>query len=232
MAPAPELRTTRLLVIDDEARFGRALALGLRPHGYEVEVVTSGEEGLARAASSHPDLILLDLGLPGLDGLQVLGGLRGWTEVPVVVLSARHHEPSKVAALDAGADDYVTKPFGMEELLARLRAARRRASVTDVASVVCTEHFRLDLAARQAWVGDEVRHLTPKEWQLVDVLVRNPGRLVTHRQLLQEVWGPQYGTETDYLRAFLATIRRKLEPVAGRPRYFRTEPGMGYRFEP
>jgi two-component system KDP operon response regulator KdpE len=219
-------------VIDDEERFGRALALGLRPHGYDVDLATTGEEGLALAASLHPDVILLDLGLPGLDGIEVLGGLRGWTTVPVVVLSARHHEPSKVAALDAGADDYVTKPFGMDELLARLRAARRRGVGSDRAPVVRTGHFSLDLASRRAWVGEEPCHLTPKEWQLVDVLVRNPGRLVTQRQLLQEVWGPQYGTETDYLRAFLAGIRRKLEPVAGSPRYFVTEPGMGYRFEP
>ncbi|MCU1374589.1 MAG: Transcriptional regulatory protein KdpE [Actinomycetia bacterium] len=224
---------TRLLLIDDEQRFARALAISLRPHGYEVEVATTGEEGLALAASSHPDVIVLDLGLPGLDGLEVLEGLRAWTQVPVLVLSARHNEPSKVQALDAGADDYVTKPFGMEELLARLRAAQRRAGAgAEEEAVVATEHFRLDLAAKRAYVGDEVVRLTPKEWQVVTLLVRNPGKLVSQRQLLQDVWGPQYETETDYLRVFLASIRRKLEPVSGRPRYFITEPGMGYRFQP
>ena len=224
---------TRLLLIDDEQRFARALAISLRPHGYDVDVATTGEEGLALAASTHPDVVVLDLGLPGLDGLEVLEGLRAWTQVPVLVLSARHNEPSKVEALDAGADDYVTKPFGMDELLARLRAAQRRAgSGAEEAAVVVTEHFRLDLSAKQAWVGGELLRLTPKEWQVVTLLVRNPGKLVSQRQLLQEVWGPQYETETDYLRVFLASIRRKLEPVSGHPRYFVTEPGMGYRFEP
>ena len=225
---------TRLLLIDDEQRFARALAISLRPHGYEVEVATTGEEGLALAASSHPDVVILDLGLPGLDGLEVLEGLRAWTQVPVLVLSARHNEPSKVEALDAGADDYVTKPFGMDELLARLRAAQRRsgAGSDDEVAVIATDHFRLDLAAKQAWVGDELVRLTPKEWQVVTVLVRNPGKLISQRQLLQDVWGPQYETETDYLRVFMASIRRKLEPVSGQPRFFITEPGMGYRFEP
>jgi two-component system KDP operon response regulator KdpE len=225
---------SRLLLIDDEQRFARALAISLRPHGYEVEVATTGEEGLALAASTHPDVIVLDLGLPGIDGLEVLEGLRAWTQVPVLVLSARHNEPSKVEALDAGADDYVTKPFGMDELLARLRAAQRRSGsgADDELSVITTEHFRLDLAAKQAWVGDELVRLTPKEWQVVTLLVRNPGKLISQRQLLQEVWGPQYETETDYLRVFMASIRRKLEPVSGRPRYFITEAGMGYRFEP
>ncbi|MCU1379660.1 MAG: kdpE3 [Acidimicrobiales bacterium] len=224
---------TRLLLIDDEQRFARALAISLRPHGYEVDVATTGEEGLALAASTHPDVVVLDLGLPGLDGLEVLEGLRAWTRVPVVVLSARHSEPSKVEALDAGADDYVTKPFGMEELLARLRAAQRRgAGGAPEEGVVETKHFSLDLSAKRAMVDGEVVRLTPKEWQVVTMLVRNPGKLVAQRQLLQEVWGPQYETETDYLRVFLASIRRKLEPVSGRPRYFITEPGMGYRFEP
>jgi two-component system KDP operon response regulator KdpE len=225
---------TKLLLIDDEQRFARALAISLRPHGYTVEVATTGEEGLALAASTHPDVVVLDLGLPGMDGLEVLEGLRAWSRVPVLVLSARHNEPSKVEALDAGADDYVTKPFGMDELLARLRAAQRRsgAAPEDEVAIVETDHFRLDLVAKQAWVGGELLRLTPKEWQVVTLLVRNPGKLISQRQLLQEVWGPQYETETDYLRVFLASIRRKLEPVSGRPRYFVTEPGMGYRFEP
>jgi two-component system KDP operon response regulator KdpE len=224
---------TRVLLIDDERRFAKALAISLRPHGYDVEVATTGEEGLAMAASSPPELVVLDLGLPGMDGLAVLEGLRNWTQVPIVVLSARHSEPSKVAALDAGADDYVTKPFGMEELLARLRAAHRRtAPGPGQDEVIVTGHFTIDLAAKRATVGDAAVRLTPKEWQVVELLVRNPGRIVSQLQVLHEVWGPQYETETDYLRVFMASIRRKLEPVSGRPRYFITEPGMGYRFEP
>ncbi|MEQ1786012.1 MAG: response regulator [Acidimicrobiales bacterium] len=223
---------TRLLVIDDEARFAKALAISLRAHGYEVDVATTGEEGLAAAAQHHPDMVVLDLGLPGMDGIDVLRGLRAWTSVPVIVLSARHQEASKVDALDEGADDYVTKPFGMDELLARLRALQRRNLPADDTPLVETAHFSIDLVAKRAVAGGEVVHLTPKEWLLVELLVRNPGKLVSQRQVLQEVWGPQYETETDYLRVFIAAVRRKLEPEPGRPRYFITEPGMGYRFEP
>ncbi len=223
---------TRLLVIDDEERFAKALAISLRAHGYEVDVATTGEEGLAVAAQNHPDVVVLDLGLPGLDGIDVLRGLRAWSTVPVIVLSARHLEASKVDALDEGADDYVTKPFGMDELLARLRAIQRRGVSPDDAPVIETAHFTIDLVAKRATAGGVDVHLTPKEWQLVELLVRNPGKLVSQRQVLQEVWGPQYETETDYLRVFIAAVRRKLEPEPGRPRYFITEPGMGYRFEP
>jgi len=171
--------------------------------------------------------------LPGIDGLEVLRALRGWSHVPVIVLSARHNEATKVEALDAGADDYVTKPFGMDELLARLRATVRRGVPPGEEPVVSTADFTLDLTAKRATRagGDDVR-LTPTEWHVVEVLVRNPGKLVTQRHLLHEVWGPQYQTETDYLRSYLAAIRRKLEPDSSRPRYFITEPGMGYRFEP
>jgi two-component system KDP operon response regulator KdpE len=220
------------LIIDDEVRFAKALAISLRAHGYEVDVANTGEDGLARAASQHPDVVVLDLGLPGMDGLDVLRALRAWTSVPVIVLSARHLEASKVDALDEGADDYVTKPFGMDELLARLRALQRRGAPVAEEPVVETSAFTIDLATKRATVHGEPVHLTPKEWQFVELLVRNPGKLVSQRQVLQEVWGPQYERETEYLRVFIAAVRKKLEPEPSRPRYFITEPGMGYRFEP
>jgi two-component system KDP operon response regulator KdpE len=200
---------TKLLVIDDEARFLRALAISLRARGYEVETAENGEDGLAVAARAHPDAVVLDLGLPDLDGLDVLRALRGWTTVPVIVLSARHEEQAKVEALDIGADDYVTKPFGMDELLARLRATLRRSVPAQDEPLIETPDFTIDLAAKRARTAASE-----------DV-----------RQLLQEVWGPQYETETEYLRVHLAAIRRKLEPTPSRPRYFVTEAGMGYRFE-
>ena len=222
---------TRILVVDDEPQILRALGTNLRARGYEVDLAATGEKALELAARKHPDLVVLDLGLPGIDGIEVIRGLRGWTDVPIVVLSVREAETDKVAALDAGADDYVTKPFGMDELLARLRAALRRAAPADEEAVVETPDFTVDLAAKRVTRdGAEVR-LTPTEWQIVEVLVRNPGKLVSQRQLLQEVWGPQYERETNYLRVYLAQIRRKLEPDPARPRYFVTEPGMGYRFE-
>jgi two-component system KDP operon response regulator KdpE len=223
---------TKLLVIDDEAPFLRALGLSLRARGYDVETATTGEAGLAVAAKAHPDVIVLDLGLPGMDGIDVLRALRGWTTVPVIVLSARHTEGVKVEALDAGADDYITKPFGMDEFLARLRATVRRTVPGQDEPVVTTPHFSLDLAAKQvtATNGTVIR-LTPTEWGIVATLVRSRGKLVPQRQLLQEVWGPQYEKETPYLRVHMAAIRRKLEPDSSRPRYFITEPGMGYRFE-
>jgi two-component system, OmpR family, KDP operon response regulator KdpE len=223
---------TKLLVIDDEARFLRALAISLRARGYEVETAATGEDGLTVAARAHPDAVVLDLGLPDLDGLDVLRALRGWTTVPVIVLSARHEEQAKVEALDIGADDYVTKPFGMDELLARLRATLRRSVPAQDEPLIETPDFTIDLAAKRARsaTGEDVR-LTPIEWGIVTTLVRNRGKLVTQRQLLQEVWGPQYETETEYLRVHLAAIRRKLEPTPSRPRYFVTEAGMGYRFE-
>jgi two-component system KDP operon response regulator KdpE len=186
---------------------------------------------LTLAARNHPDLVILDLGLPGIDGLEVIRGLRGWTRVPIIVLSVRESERDKVAALDAGADDYVTKPFGMDELLARLRAALRRASPADEAAAVVTPDFTVDLAAKRVLRGSDEVRLTPTEWEIVEILVRNPGRLVTQRQLLQDVWGPQYSTETNYLRVYMAQIRRKLEPDPARPCYFVTEARMGYRFE-
>ena len=224
---------TRVLVVDDEPQIRRALSINLRARGYEVDAAASGEEALQRAAARVPDLVALDLGLPGIDGVEVIRGLRGWTTVPIVVLSVRDQERDKVAALDAGADDYVTKPFGMGELLARLRAALRRAAPVGEGepAAVETPDFVLDLSAKRALKGGEEVRLTPTEWHLVEVLVRHQGKLVAQRRLLQEVWGPQYESETNYLRVFMAQIRRKLEPDPAHPRYFITEPGMGYRFE-
>jgi two-component system KDP operon response regulator KdpE len=223
---------SRVLVVDDEPQIRRALAVNLKARGYHVDQAASGEEALHLAAARHPDVVLLDLGLPGVDGLDVIRGLRGWTSVPIVVLSVREAEADKVAALDLGADDYLTKPFGMNELLARLRAALRRHQPSAEEPVVETPDFRVDLAARRVWVHGEEVHLTPTEWSILDVLARHPGRLITQRQLLQQVWGPSYERETNYLRVYLAQLRRKLEPEPARPRYLITEPGMGYRFEP
>jgi two-component system KDP operon response regulator KdpE len=222
---------SRVLVVDDEPQILRALGINLRARGYEVDLAPDGERALDVAARHHPDVVVLDLGLPGIDGVDVIRGLRGWSQVPIVVLSVRDAEGDQVAALDAGADDYVTKPFGMDELLARLRAALRRTTPAEEEALVETEDFTIDLAAKKVRRdGEEVR-LTPTEWNLVEVLVRNRGRLVAQTQLLQEVWGPQYHDETNYLRVFMAQVRRKLEPEPAHPRYFITEPGMGYRFE-
>jgi two-component system KDP operon response regulator KdpE len=223
---------TRILVVDDEIQIRKALSVNLTARGYEVDTADSGEAALAQAAAHHPDLVLLDIGLPGIDGIEVVQGLRGWTTVPIIILSVRDAEADKVRALDAGADDYVTKPFGMNEVLARLRAALRRHHPQPEQPVIDTAAFHLDLAQKTATAAGEPVHLTPTEWAIVEVLVRHPGRLITQRQLLQDVWGPQYERETNYLRVHLAAIRKKLEPEAGRPRYFVTEPGIGYRFEP
>ena len=222
---------SRILVIDDEAPFARALSIGLRARGYDVEWAATGRNGLEVAAREHPDVILLDLGLPDLDGVDVLQALRAWTTTPVIVLSARSHEQAKVEALDCGADDYVTKPFGMDELVARVRTALRRGAPTEDRARIVTEHFTIDLLNEQVADpdGQPVR-LTPTEWHMVAILARNPGKLISQRQLLQEVWGPQYEKELDYLRSYMGRIRRKLEPDPSRPRYFHTEPGMGYRF--
>jgi two-component system KDP operon response regulator KdpE len=223
---------TRVLVVDDEPSIVRALRINLAARKYEVSTATDGASGLAAVARDRPDVMILDLGLPDMDGTEVIRGVRGWTSTPIIVLSVWGQESQKVAALDAGADDYVTKPFGMDELLARLRAAVRRAAPAPDEPVVATEHFTVDLAAKRVSRngGGDVG-LTPTEWQLLEVLVRNRGRLVTQRQLLQEVWGPAYETESNYLRVFVAQLRRKLEPEPSRPRYLLTEPGMGYRFD-
>ena len=222
---------TRILVVDDEPQIRKALNVNLAARGYEVDLAETGEEALTRAAAHHPDLVLLDIGLPGIDGVAVVEGLRGWTTVPIIILSVRDSEADKVRALDAGADDYVTKPFGMNELLARLRAALRRHQPAPEQPLITTAAFVIDLAQKTAVLtGGSQVHLTPTEWSIVEALVRHPGRLVTQRQLLQQVWGPQYERETNYLRVHLAAIRKKLEPQAGRPRYFVTDPGIGYRF--
>ncbi|CAM5533678.1 MULTISPECIES: response regulator [Streptomyces] len=227
--------STRVLVVDDEPQIVRALVINLKARKYEVDAAPDGRTALELAASRHPDVIVLDLGLPDMDGVEVIRGLRGWTRVPILVLSARHSSDEKVEALDAGADDYVTKPFGMDELLARLRAAVRRAEPAgpgeDDVTTVETEGFTVDLAAKKVNRGGKDVRLTPTEWHLLEVLVRNTGRLVSQKQLLQEVWGPSYGTESNYLRVYMAQLRRKLESDPSHPKHFITEPGMGYRFE-
>jgi two-component system KDP operon response regulator KdpE len=224
---------TYTLVIDDDRQLLRALQIALTAHGYDVMAARDGRAGLAAAERTPPDLAIIDLGLPDLDGVHVVEALRGWSTLPIIVLSARLSEQAKVNALDAGADDYVTKPFGVGELLARIRAALRRTSAAEHVPVVTTEAFTVDLTARRARdaAGADVR-LTPTEWHVLEILVRNPDRLITHQQLLHEVWGPRYETETNYLRVHMANLRRKLEPQPSRPRYLRTEPGLGYRFTP
>jgi two-component system, OmpR family, KDP operon response regulator KdpE len=221
---------SKLLVIEDEAPLRRALRIFLEAHDYSVVLAGTGQDGLSLAAREHPDAVILDLGLPDMDGVRVATALRGWSSVPIVVLSARDAESVKVAALDAGADDYVTKPFGMTEFLARLRAALRRAQPVEEEPIVSTADFTIDLGAKKVQRDDQEVHLTPTEWQIVEVLARNRGKLVAQQKLLQSVWGPQYQRETHYLRIYLSQIRRKLEPDPSRPRYFITEPGMGYRF--
>ena len=224
---------TKVLVIDDEPQILRALRINLSVRGYEVITEATGAAALKVAAEQHPDVIVLDLGLPDMDGIEVLGGLRGWLSAPVIVLSARTDSAEKVDALDAGADDYVTKPFGMDEFLARLRAAVRRgaaASETDE-PVIETDSFTVDLAAKKVIRNGAEVHLTPTEWGMLEMLARNRGKLVGREELLREVWGPAYAKETHYLRVYLAQLRRKLEDDPSHPRHLLTEAGMGYRFE-
>lgn len=224
---------SRILVVDDEPQITRALAINLEALGHEVSRAATGADALAEAANHRPDAVIVDLGLPDMDGVEIIRSLRGWTDTPIIVLSVRERETDKIRALDAGADDYVTKPFGMGELLARLRAALRRSTPSPDQPTVTTAHFTIDLAAKRVTTpeGEEIR-LTPTEWGIVETLVRNQGKLISQVQLLQEVWGPTYREETNYLRVFIAQIRRKLEPDHADPTYFITEPGMGYRFEP
>jgi two-component system KDP operon response regulator KdpE len=223
---------TRILVVDDDPHLLRALRITLSARGYDVVTAADGATALAAASRTPPDLVILDLGLPDLDGVAVAEGLRGWSTAPIIVLSARHAELAKVDALDAGADDYVTKPFGMNELLARIRAALRRAAPATNEAVITTDAFTVDLANKRVTTPTGEVRLTPTEWHLLEALVREPGKLVTQRQLLQQVWGPAYATETNYLRVHLANLRRKIEPNPARPRYLITEPGIGYRFTP
>jgi two-component system KDP operon response regulator KdpE len=221
---------TRVLIVEDEPGLRRALVINLRARDYDVTAVGDGAAALSAAAAEPPDVVILDLGLPDMDGTAVIEGLRGWSRAPIIVLSARQAQGDKVVALDVGADDYMTKPFGMDELLARLRAALRRSGTDDAAPVVETAAFTVDLAIKEARVDGQVVHLTPTEWHVLEVLIRNEGRLVPRTQLLQEVWGPAYETETNYLRVYMAQLRRKLEPDPAHPRHLLTEPGMGYRF--
>ncbi|SDH46537.1 two-component system, OmpR family, KDP operon response regulator KdpE [Sinosporangium album] len=221
---------TRILVVDDEPQLLRALRVNLAARHYEVAVASDGGSALRQAADWHPDLVVLDLGLPDMDGVEVIHGLRGWTAIPIIVLSGRADSHDKVDALDAGADDYVTKPFGIDELMARIRAITRRTAVTDGGSPrVQVGTFEVDLAAKT--ISGGVR-LTPTEWHLLELLIRNPGKLISQRQLLTEVWGPAYVKESHYLRQYMAQLRRKLEADPGRPAHLLTEPGMGYRFQP
>jgi two-component system KDP operon response regulator KdpE len=248
---------TRVLVVDDEPQILRALRINLRVRDYDVNVAATGTEALEVASRYPPDLVILDLGLPDLDGVEVIHGLRGWTKAPIIVLSGRADSTDKVEALDAGADDYITKPFGVEELLARMRAAVRRTGAAEDLPRIRLGHVIVDLAAkrvtRQAAVpaggsaspadsglaaadctasqADDIR-LTPTEWHLLEVLLRNPGKLLSRSQLLTEVWGPGYADATGNLRLYMTQLRRKLEPDPARPRWLITEPGMGYRYQP
>jgi two-component system KDP operon response regulator KdpE len=223
---------SRVLVVDDEPQIVRTLAINLRARGYEVATAGDGGEALQVAAKHPPDIVILDLGLPDLDGVDVIAGLRGWTTVPILVLSGRSDSTDKVDALDAGADDYVIKPFGMDELMARLRAMLRRNAPAEATPAVEFGDVLVDLAATRVTVrGEEVR-LTPTEWHLLEALVRHPGKLRSQRQLLADVWGPGYETAQGNLRLYMAQLRRKLEKEPSRPVHFRNEPGMGYRFEP
>ncbi|WP_438484926.1 response regulator [Streptomyces sp. S186] len=226
---------TRVLVVEDEPPLVRALEINLKARGYDVESAPDGAQALRLAAQSPPDVVLLDLGLPDMDGIDVITGLRGWSRASILVVSARRTSEEKIAALDAGADDYITKPFSMDELLARLRAAARRIDTAQSSAelaMIVTETFTLDLAAKKAQRGERDVRLTPTEWHLVEVLVRNSGRLVSQQRLLEEVWGPSSSTQTNYLRVYMAQLRRKLEAEPARPRHFSTAPGMGYRFDP
>jgi two-component system KDP operon response regulator KdpE len=244
---------TRVLVVDDEPQIVRALRINLRARQYEVFTAQSGTQALTEAAHHPPDLVILDLGLPDMDGVEVIDGLRGWTDAPIIVLSGRADSTDKVEALDAGADDYVTKPFGMDELLARMRAAVRRSTPDASEPVVQLGDLTVDLAAKRVIRGQPApaavgaagdglgqapggRHtdvrLTPTEWHLLEVLLRHPGKLLSQKQLLQEVWGPGYADATGNLRLYMAQLRRKLEPDPARPRWLLTEPGMGYRYQP
>jgi two-component system, OmpR family, KDP operon response regulator KdpE len=221
----------KVLVIDDEPQIRRALRTSLEAHGYEVATVGTGEEGVIATAESRPDLVLLDLGLPDMDGNEVIARVRGFTEVPVIILSVRGGQGDKVAALDAGADDYVTKPFAMEELLARARAALRRAGPDEPPQPTLRYGgLEVDLARRLVALEGETLHLTPTEYSLLETLVTNPGKLLTHQWLLRRVWGQGYGTETTYLRTYIRALRRKLGDDAGDPTLIVTEPGVGYRW--
>ena len=231
---------TRVLVVDDEPQILRALRINLTARSYEVVTAVDGRQALAAAARALPDIVVLDLGLPDIDGVDVIRGLRGWTTVPIIILSGRSQSAAKVDALDAGADDYVTKPFNIDELLARLRAVSRRVPVGDDTPCARIGNYLVDLQTHRvtsATATDAQHppvdlHMTPTEWQLLEQLIRNPGKLVSQRELLLAIWGPKYVEETHYLRQYMAQLRRKLEPDPARPRHLLTELGMGYRYQP
>ena len=223
---------TRILIIEDEPALARALAITLKARGYDTTVAVTGSAGLERAADGHPDLVLLDLGLPDLDATAIIEAIRGWSQVPIVVLSARQTSHDKVEALDLGADDYVSKPFAMDELLARIRAATRRTGDAEADPIVATASFTVDLAAGTVTRQGVPVRLTPTEWRLLAILARNAGRIVGQRDLLRELRGPDLDRESHYLRVYLAQLRRKLEPDPARPRHLITEPGIGYRLVP
>ena len=226
----------RVLVVDDEPHILRALAINLRARRYEVFTAETGTAALSVAAAHPPDLVILDLGLPDMDGVEVIRGLRGWSAAPIVILSGRTDSADKVDALDAGADDYLTKPFGIDELMARMRAVARRVTPDDAPPTVTFGQTTIDLAARRVSIEDGERfvdvRLTPTEWHLLEVLLRHPGKLLSGTQLLEEVWGPGYETAGGNLRVYMAKLRQKLEANPARPRNLLTEPGMGYRFQP
>jgi two-component system KDP operon response regulator KdpE len=223
----------RVLVVDDERQILRALNAGLRANGYDVETATDGESALAAAAIHPPSVLVLDLEMPGMDGIDVIRQLREWSSIPIIVLSAHAEERDKVQALDAGADDYLTKPFGMEELLARIRAALRRSASGDQAvPMLDFGRLKLDLTARVVTVDGAEIHLTPTEYDLLRVLATNAGKIMTHQMLLTRVWGPASEDSTNYLRVYINQLRRKIESEPSRPRYIVTDPGVGYRFRP
>jgi len=229
---APPKARARVLVVDDEPAMLRALRINLRARSYDVSTAATGREALAEARRRPPDAVILDLGLPDMNGIEVIGGLRGWSRAPVIVLSGRTGPGDKIAALDAGADDYVTKPFSMEELLARLRAALRRDDTGPLPARVRVGRCEIDLAAHTALDGARTVRLTPTQWRLLEILLRHPGQLVGAQRLLTEIWGPGYERYTHYLRFHMAGLRRKLEDDPSRPRHLLTEPGMGYRYQP
>ncbi len=234
MTPTTVVPRTTVLVVDDEPQILRALRINLSARGYDVVTASTGAAALRAAAERRPDVVILDLGLPDMSGIDVLAGLRGWMTAPVIVLSARIDLGQKVDALDAGADDYVTKPFSMDEFLARLRAAVRRGAAAasgDAQPVVHTASFSVDLTAKRVTRHGADVHLTPTEWGMLEILVRNPGKLVGQEELLNEVWGPSHGNQTHYLRVYLAQLRRKLEDDPSHPKHLLTEVGMGYRFQ-
>jgi two-component system KDP operon response regulator KdpE len=222
----------KILLADDDPQILRALRITLSARGYDVVTAADGKAAVRAAVDEHPDLIVLDLGMPGLTGIEVIEAVRGWSHIPILVVSGRSDSLDKVDALDAGADDYVTKPFAADELLARIRALSRRTPAATDEPVVLFGDVSVDLAAHVVTRSGAAVRLTPTEWRLLEVLLRNPDRLITRETLLTEVWGPQYTTDTGYLRLYLSQLRKKLEPVPAEPRHLVTEPGMGYRFVP